>query len=405
MKNDSKLIIKDDSKQFKIMITILAFMGFLANGDNYAVAPLLINISKDLNITITQTGLSVTSYMLCFGIFTIFFGPLGDRFGKTRIINIAAFGTAIFSMLGAFAYDLPSLVFLRSVNGIFGAGIFPVSIAFIGECCTDKNRQKWIAKFFGLMFLGGASATAIGGAIAYFGSWRAVYFIYGFLELIGAFIMLKFLEKAPGVIDHLDIRGVYKKAFDNKPLIQVICTIFLVGFCVFGTFTYSGQFVKDHTGYNTLVVGLILTLFGIGTVIGGRLAPGLRLKYNEKFVPLAAILGVISLGLLSIAKTPILISVGLFGFGYAFISIHSTLTTIAQGLMPQLRGTVMSLVSFGLFGGGALGTFVNGKLLEAAGFTWIYAVAAILMLIVFYMTSKVIDVSIHKDKEKGAFPG
>ena len=60
MKDASKLVIKDDSKQFKIMITILAFMGFLANGDNYAVAPLLINISKDLHITITQTGLSVT---------------------------------------------------------------------------------------------------------------------------------------------------------------------------------------------------------------------------------------------------------------------------------------------------------------------------------------------------------
>ncbi len=404
MKDNSHLVMKDDTKQFKRMILILGFMGFLANGDNYAVAPLLINISKDLNITITQTGLSVTSYMLFFGVFTIFFGPLGDRFGKTRVINIAAFGTAIFSMLGAFAYDLPSLIFLRSVNGIFAAGIFPVSIAFIGECCTDKNRQRWIAKFFGMMFLGGASATAIGGIIAHFGSWRAVYFIYGFLELIGAFVMVKHLEKTPGVIDRLDIRGGYKKAFNNKALVRVIGTIFLVGFCVFGTFTYSGQFVNDHTGYNTLFVGLILTIFGIGTVIGGRLAPDLRLKYNEKFVPSAAILGVVSLGLLSLSKTPLLISIGLFGFGYAFISIHSTLTIIAQGLMPELRGTVMSLVSFALFGGGALGTFVNGRVLELSGFSAIYGLASVLMLIVFYMTSKVIDVSIHTTEE-GAYPG
>lgn len=176
----NNLVMDDESKQFKRMIMILGFMGFLANGDNYAVAPLLINISRDLNITITQTGLSVTSYMFFFGIFTILFGPLGDRYGKTKIINIAAFGTAIFSMLGAFASTLPALIFLRSVNGIFAAGIFPVSIAFIGECCVDTNRQKWIAKFFGMMFLGGASATAIGGIIAYFGSWRSVYFIYGF---------------------------------------------------------------------------------------------------------------------------------------------------------------------------------------------------------------------------------
>jgi predicted MFS family arabinose efflux permease len=395
--------LKDDTQKFIVTISILGFMGFLANGDNYAVAPLLINISKDLNITITQTGLSVTSYMLCFGIFTIFFGPLGDRFGKTRIINIAAFGTAIFSMLGALSYNLPSLIFFRSVNGAFGAGIFPVSIAFIGGCCTDKNRQKWIAKFFGMMFLGGASATAIGGAIAYFGSWRAVYFIYGFLELIVAFMMLKSLEKEPGVINKLDIVGVYRKAFANKELVKVICTIFLVGFSVFGTFTYSGQFITDHTGYNILTVGLILTVFGLGTVIGGRLAPRLRQKYNKKFVPAAAILGTVSLAILFFATTPLLLSIGLFGFGYAFISIHSTLTTIAQGLMPQLRGTVMSLVSFGLFGGGALGTFVNGIVIQNSEIKWTYAIGAILMAIVFFMTSKVVDVSIRKE-EAGAFP-
>lgn len=72
--------------------------------------------------------------------------------------------------------------------------------------------------------------------------------------------------------------------------------------------------------------------------------------------------------------------------------------------MPELRGTVMSLVSFALFGGGALGTFVNGRVLELSGFSAIYGLASVLMLIVFYMTSKVIDVSIHTTEE-GAYPG
>jgi len=83
----------------------LGIMAFFANGDNYAVAPLLINISKDLNLTISTAAMSVTAYMLTFGLFTILFGPLGDRYGKTKIINIAA----------------------------FGAGIFPVTMALVGE--------------------------------------------------------------------------------------------------------------------------------------------------------------------------------------------------------------------------------------------------------------------------------
>ncbi|MDW2800191.1 hypothetical protein RZO55_21705 [Clostridium boliviensis] len=56
---------------------------------------------------------------------------ISDRFGKVKIINIAAMGTSIFSILGAFAFNLPSLIFFRAMNGAFGAGIFPVTMALV----------------------------------------------------------------------------------------------------------------------------------------------------------------------------------------------------------------------------------------------------------------------------------
>ncbi len=93
-----------NSKRLNQMVFLLGFMAFWVNGDNYAAAPLLIDIARDLHLHISEAAISVTAYMLCFGLFTIIFGPLGDRYGKTKIINIAAFGTAIFSCLGATAF-------------------------------------------------------------------------------------------------------------------------------------------------------------------------------------------------------------------------------------------------------------------------------------------------------------
>jgi len=49
------------------MIVILGLMAFLANGDNYAAAPLIINIAADLNLTVSVAAMSVTAYMLAFG--------------------------------------------------------------------------------------------------------------------------------------------------------------------------------------------------------------------------------------------------------------------------------------------------------------------------------------------------
>jgi len=365
-------------------------MSFFANGDNYAVAPLLINISKDLNINISTAAMSVTAYMLAFGVFTILFGPLGDRYGKSKIINIAAFGTAIFSMLGAFAFNLPSLIFFRAMNGAFGAGIFPVTMALVGESFENSNRQKAIGKVMGMMFLGGASATAIGGAMAYFGSWRAVYFIYGLAELIMAVAMIKILPKSKGVMDKLQFTSVYKEAFSNKNFVKVVATIMLVGFSVFGSFTYSGKLVQSRTGYNVFYVGLILTLFGIATVVGGRKAPALRAKLKDKFLLLAGILGGISLFTIAFASNLVFIGIALFGFGIAFISMQSTLVSTAQETMPKLRGTAMSLASFNMFVGGAIGTSINGKIINMVSINIVFLVAALAMFLAGAIASIVI---------------
>jgi predicted MFS family arabinose efflux permease len=320
--------------------------------------------------------------MLTFGLFTIIFGPLGDRYGKTRIINIAAFGTAVFSMLGAFAFNLPSLIFFRAMNGAFGAGIFPVTMALVGESSEASNRQKAIGKVMGMMFLGGA--------LAYFGSWRAVYFIYGLAELILAIIMIRVLPKSPGIIENLEFARVYKEALSNKKLVRVVGTIMLVGFSVFGSFTYSGKLVESRTGYNVLYVGLILTLFGVATVIGGRIAPRLKEKLKNKFLLSAGLLGSISLLTIAYSLSPVLIGTALFGFGLAFVSLQSTLVSTAQETMPKLRGTAMSLASFNMFVGGTIGTSVNGSIIYASSIGTIFLIAAIAMFLVAFLASTII---------------
>lgn len=364
------------------MILVLGLMAFLANGDNYAAAPLIINIAQDLNLTISTAAISVTAYMLAFGAFTLLFGPLSDRFGKVKIINIAALGTAIFSMLGAFAFNLPSLIFFRAMNGAFGAGIFPVTMALVGQSYDDKNRHKALGKVMGLMFLGGATATAIGGALSFYGSWRMVYFIYGLGELILAVIMLKVLERDKPVVNHLNFVNAYKEPLSNFKFMRIVTTVFLLGFSVFGSFTYSGTLIKEISGYNILFIGLILSLFGVGTVIGGRIAPKLKMIMGVKFLALAGVIGSLSLFALSATENIWLIGIALFGFGAAFISLQSTLISTAQEKLPKMRGTAMSLASFNMFVGGAIGTTLNGTVMKNYGASQIFFNTAFILLAV-----------------------
>lgn len=361
---------------------VLGLLAFMTNGDNYAAAPLLLKISEDLGISMQQAAWSVTAYMLSFGFFTLIFGPLSDRYGKVQVIRIAAFGTAIFSILGGFAFNLQSLMIFRAFNGAFGAGVFPVSMALVGQSFNDKERQGALGKLMGLMFLGGAVATAIGGVLAYFGSWRVVYMVYGVGELVIAFVTLKMLEKDKGVITKLNFIQAYKVPLSNYRFMRLVAVIFFVGFSVFGSFTYSGKLLQTLTGFSVLKVGLILSFFGIGTVIGGRIVPKARMIFRHGFLIIAGFLGFAGLYGLSSLQNVYLLSLALFGFGVAFIFLQSTLVSTAQAKLPKMRGTAMSLASFNMFVGGAIGTAVNGQIMLRLNINSIFFYASFIILFV-----------------------
>ena len=367
------------------LLFVLGFMAFWANGDNYAAAPLLPSIAQDLGLSIPRAALSVTAYMLSFGLFTILFGPLSDKFGKGRVIKIAALGTSVFSILGGFSFNFPSLVIFRAFNGIFGAGIFPVTMALIGSEFDDKSRQGAMAKVMGFMFLGGASATVIGGVLAQVGSWRAVYILYGIAELVLTLFVLKIVPDGEMSKKPFNFAASYAEAFKRPGLIRVVATVFFVGFAVFGSFSYSGHYVKSLTGFPIILVGLIVTAFGMGTAASSGLLPRVKPMLGSKLLPVAGIAGSASLLLLVVpsffaVQVPLMLSLGFFGFGLAFVVLQSTLVMTAQNKLPEMRGTAMSLVSFGMFVGGGVGTQLNGVLIDAGGIAWIYAIAAVLIL-------------------------
>ncbi|QEN08299.1 MFS transporter [Oceanispirochaeta crateris] len=364
------------------MLWVLGLMAFLANGDNYAAASLLADIAGDLGLQLSTAALSVTSYMMAFGAFTLLFGPLSDRFGKANIINTAAMGTAVFSILGALSFNLPSLLLFRGMNGVFGAGIFPVTMALIGENFDDHHRQKALGMVMGLAFMGAASATTIGGAMAFLGSWRLVYLIYGIGELILAIFMLKLLERDKAKTDKLNLFSSYRIAFTNFRFMRLVSLLFLVGFTILGSFTYAGILLSESTNLNSLFIGLILSIFGIGTVVGGRVASGLRKQLGHGFLVYATLLGSLSFFLLASEAGLSVQILGFFGFGLSFIFLQSTIIATAQEKLPAMKGTAMSLAGFNMFLGGALGTFINGQIIDDYGVEQIFFNSALLIFVV-----------------------
>ena len=350
------------------IILLLGLAGFIVMADNWVVSPILPAISENLNIDIAKAGLLITAYMVPFGIFQIIFGPLADRYGKKQVITFSIIMFTFTTGLCALGSSLTNLAIYRGLTGIFAASVMPISLALIGDIFPMEERQQAIGTFMGISFLGQGLSMAIGGTIAYFLNWRGVFISYAFLALIPTILLISNYKKLPSQKNpNSEILKPYFRLLSNSKSLFTYLIVLLEGIFIVGSFSYIGINIAKTNHYNYFRIGMILTTFGIMSVIGGRLSGKLSKRLRQKKV--------LSAGLLSATIADIIIfyfgsniyflilGVALLGLG--FILTHSTLITRATGFAQKARGAAMSLVAFCFMGGGGLGTAIGGKIIAS----------------------------------------
>ena len=84
-----------------------------------------------------------------------------------------------------------------------------------------------------------------------------MYLAFGIAELILSFFMMRYLVLSVPTAEGMGFRAAYFNAFSVPMLWRTVMILFLVGFAVFGSFTYLGDYLVETTGYNILTVGII----------------------------------------------------------------------------------------------------------------------------------------------------
>jgi len=366
------------------------------------VSPILPAIAQNLTIDISRAGLLITAYMIPFGIFQIIFGPLADRYGKKQVITFAMIMFTIATGLCVLGSSLTSLAIFRALTGVFAASVMPISLALIGDMIPVQERQGAIGTFMGISFLGQGLSMAIGGTIAYFLNWRGVFGVYAILAIIPTLLILKNYKLLPSE-KHPDSKlfAPYAKLLGTSRSLFTYTIVLLEGIFIIGSFSYAGAYIAQTYGFNYLYLGLIMTAFGIMSVIGGRMSGKLAAKMGARKV--------LSLGLVSAAVGDIIIYLygdvlgmlilGIALLGLGFIFTHSTLLTRATEFAQKARGAAMSLVAFFFMGGGGIGTAIGGRVIAAVGLSNLFLINGIALIATLFLSFVMIRDHVVKPNE------
>jgi FSR family fosmidomycin resistance protein-like MFS transporter len=123
---------------------------------------------------------------------TIIGGPLGDRFGRKRVIWASILGVAPFTLLMPYA-NLVEAGILTVFIGVILASAFPAIIVYAQEL-VPGNVGMIAGLFFGLAFGMGGIGSAVLGKLADLTSITYVFQVCSFLPLIG--VLTWFLPEA-----------------------------------------------------------------------------------------------------------------------------------------------------------------------------------------------------------------
>ena len=134
--------------------------------------PMLPQLAADLGGTLGQAAQTITAFAIGYGVFQLVHGPMGDRFGKLRVVSIASLAAAVASLACAFAGGLAQLVALRFFAGAACAALIPLSLAWIGDAVPYASRQRVLARFLTGSTIGIVFGQVGGGLLADTVGWR-----------------------------------------------------------------------------------------------------------------------------------------------------------------------------------------------------------------------------------------
>src|SRR5262245_13435298 len=98
-----------------------------------AADSLLPQIASDFGVTVGAASIIVTVYAISHGTTQLFMGPIGDRFGKFRMVAIACALCSLTVLACGLAQSVTALTFARVASGLTAAWIIPLGMAFVGD--------------------------------------------------------------------------------------------------------------------------------------------------------------------------------------------------------------------------------------------------------------------------------
>lgn len=362
---DPQMVKSEPLMTERLTSVIGAFLTMVGSMSMSLYTPAMPALADSFHVSGASVKMTLTFYFAGFAFAQLVTGPASDAFGRRKAAVAFMMVYLAGSLMAVFSPTIGWLMAARLIQGIGASVGTTVSRAIVRDQFTGEQSSR-IMNMIGIMLaVGPGLAPTIGGLILEFSSWQGIFLVMVGMGLAGIGMVL-FLLKETTVPDlaraaPLPLLRSYSRLVRSGPVMSASLTI---GFAVGALYMLATvlPFVLINEA------GLTPAQFGVGMIaqtgsyfIGSivfrlllRNASAERLVIpGLGLILVGSALAFLSIQMLPISYLSVMVPVGFYAFGIAFVMPH--MTTAALMPFPRIAGTAAAMLGFVQMGSGVLG--------------------------------------------------
>ncbi|MFG2309364.1 DHA2 family efflux MFS transporter permease subunit [Streptomyces sp. NPDC048566] len=192
-----------------LLLAFLCFGVFMVYLDATIVNVALPDIQEELSTDITQLQWIIDAYTLTFACLLLTSGTLGDILGRKKIFLAGLVGFTLTSVLCAVSDSIGLLLVGRTLQGVCGSVMIPVSLALVSAAYTSPAaRAKAIGIWAGVGGIALSTGPVLGGVLVDHYGWQSIFWVNAPVGVIATAVLARLLTENRSVRERrLDLVG------------------------------------------------------------------------------------------------------------------------------------------------------------------------------------------------------
>ncbi|WP_269153947.1 MFS transporter [Photobacterium damselae] len=323
--------------------------------------PSLPDMAHFYHANISYIQLTISLYLLGYGLGQIILGSLSDSYGRRKIFIASSMVFSISSMLCIVSDSIIYLNLFRLLQGLAIAGLASGMRAIIVDLFSGLELKK-MANYFALSWaIGPIVAPFIGANLADKFGWQANFYLFTVYGIILFFVCTLLFEESNKNIIHFNTKNFTTNLviiITNKEF-TLLSIIYGLSYSTVLIFNTVGPYlIEVKLNYSILFYGNLAMFLGCAYFIGTMINRYLIIRYDNKSILqsgiiLSSISSIVMLLLMTFHQNIFTLTVPIFAI-FVFIglivpnaiAITMTLFPKQAGMATSLCGTIVGLIVF-----------------------------------------------------------